>query len=110
LIGAALIGTINVAGSETGAFLSIEQAVLPNTVDNIKRRNSIFAIYNIVGTFAMAAGVLLPGLPNVFQQLFQLNPTDAIKPLFLLYTVMGIYFFLSNVTSQDNNGDDENSI
>ena len=112
LIGAALIGTINVTGSETGAFLSIEQAVLPNTVDNIKRRNSIFAVYNIVGTFAMAAGVLLAGLPNVFQQLFQLNPTDAIKPLFLLYsilglTVMGIYFFLSKKIELEESMDKE---
>lgn len=31
MIIAALIGTINVTGSETGAFLSIEQAILPNS-------------------------------------------------------------------------------
>jgi predicted MFS family arabinose efflux permease len=60
----------------------------------------------------MAAGVLLAGLPNVFQQLFQLYPTDAIKPLFLLYsilglTVMGIYFFLSKKIELDESMDKE---
>ena len=37
LIIAAFIGTINVTGSETGAFLSLEQAILPQTVKNIKK-------------------------------------------------------------------------
>ncbi|HKC78665.1 MAG TPA: MFS transporter, partial [Nitrosopumilaceae archaeon] len=49
LIVSALIGTINVTGTEVGAFLSIEQAILPQTVSDIKKRNSIFAIYNMVG-------------------------------------------------------------
>ena len=61
LVIAALVGTINVTGSEVGAFLSLEQALLPKTVSDVKKRNSIFAIYNTVGTFAMSAGVLLSG-------------------------------------------------
>jgi MFS family permease len=39
LIVAGLIGTINVTGTETGAFLSIEQAMLPQTVKDTKKRN-----------------------------------------------------------------------
>ena len=103
LIVAAFIGTINVTGSETGAFLTIEQAILPQTVKNIKKRNIIFAIYNMVGTFAMSAGVLLSGLPTIIQQQFggALNQIDSIKPLFILYSllgivVIGIYLLLSN--------------
>jgi MFS family permease len=103
LIVAAFIGTINVTGSETGAFLTIEQAILPQTVKNIKKRNIIFAIYNMVGTFAMSAGVLLSGLPTIIQQQFgeTLNQIDSIKPLFILYSllgivVIGIYLLLSN--------------
>src|SRR5919198_217478 len=46
LIAAALIGTVNVTGSETGAFLSIEQALLPQTIRDVKKRNTIFALYN----------------------------------------------------------------
>jgi MFS family permease len=75
LIGAALVGTINVTGSETGAFLSIEQALLPQTVRDQKRRTLAFALYNMAGTLAMSAGVLLSGLPSIFQQQQQgLNP------------------------------------
>lgn len=37
LIIAAFIGTINVTGSETRSFLSLEQAILPQTVKNIKK-------------------------------------------------------------------------
>ena len=103
LIVAAFIGTINVTGSETGAFLTIEQSILPQTVRNIKKRNIIFAIYNMVGTFAMSVGVLLSGLPTVIQQQFgeTLNQIDSIKLLFILYSllgivVIGIYLLLSN--------------
>ncbi len=101
LIIAALIGTINATGSETGAFLSIEQALMPQTLSDYKKRNTIFALYNMAGTFAMAAGILLSGLPPILQQQYQITQADAIKPLFLLYslfgaTLVGIYFSLSS--------------
>jgi MFS family permease len=100
LIIAALIGTINVTGSETGPFLSVEQALIPQTVSDHKKRNTMFALYNMAGTFAMAAGVLLSGLPYIFQQQYQLSQVNAIKPLFLLYSIfgvmlIGIYFSMS---------------
>jgi MFS family permease len=82
LIIAAFIGTINIIGAETGAFLTIEQAILPQTLKNIRKRNTIFAIYNMAGTFAMAAGVLLSGLPAILQQQFEmLNQISSIKLL-----------------------------
>ena len=98
---AAFIGTINVTGPETGAFLSIEQAILPQTVKDIKKRNTIFAFYNMAGTFAMSGGVLLSGLPKFLEQYYGFAQVESIKPLFLLYSAMGIaviaiYFFLSN--------------
>ncbi|MDE1844884.1 MAG: MFS transporter [Thaumarchaeota archaeon] len=99
LVIAALVGTINVTGSEVGAFLSLEQALLPQTVSDIKKRNSIFAIYNAVGTFAMSAGVLLSGLPSVLQN-YGFDKVGAIKSLFLIYAacavvVLVIYLMLS---------------
>ena len=101
LIISALIGTINVTGSETGAFLSIEQALLPQTVTDVKKRNTIFALYNMAGTFAMSLGTLLSGLPSLLQQHYGLTQVDSIKPLFLLYSALGvativIYLFLSS--------------
>ena len=90
LIAAALIGTINVTGSETGAFLSIEQALLPQIITNAKKRNIAFAIYNMAGTFAMSAGILLSGLPAILHQQFGLSQIESIKPLFVLYSILGI--------------------
>ncbi|HSB83368.1 MAG TPA: MFS transporter [Nitrosarchaeum sp.] len=100
LIIAAFIGTINVTGSETGAFLSLEQAILPQTVKNIKKTNSIFALYNMIGTFAMAGGVLLASLPQIIQENFGFSIINSFKPLFLIYLFAGvavvvIYFFFS---------------
>lgn len=100
LIIAAFIGTINVTGSETGAFLSLEQAILPQTVKNIKKRNTVFALYNIIGTLAMAGGILLSSLPQIIQEHFGFSTIDSFKPLFLIYmlagiTVVIIYFFFS---------------
>jgi MFS family permease len=95
LIIAAFIGTINITGAESGAFLTIEQAILPQTLKNVRKRNTVFAIYNMAGTLAMAAGVLLSGLPSILQQHLQyfdigLNQIGSIKLLFALYSVLGI--------------------
>ena len=99
MIIASLIGTINVTGSETGAFLSIEQAIMPQTVKDIQKRNTIFALYNMVGTFAMSAGILVSGVPDLLQQ-YGLNQINSIKPLFAFYSIIGIavtftYFLLT---------------
>jgi MFS family permease len=115
LIVSALIGTINVTGTETGAFLSIEQAILPQTSNDIKKRNTLYAIYNMVGTFAMSAGILLSGLPRIFVQHYGLNQIESIRPLFLLYSiiglgVLGIYFLVSKRVEIDlGTGDDNNN-
>ena len=99
LIIAALIGTINVTGSETGAFLSIEQAILPQTVKKIKKRNTLFAFYNMGGTFAMSAGILLSGLPQILRE-SGWSQIESFKPLFAVYVIAGLivailYLFLS---------------
>lgn len=108
LIFAAFIGTINVTGTETGAFLSIEQATLPQTVKNPKKINTIFALYNMAGTFAMSLGILLAALPQIFEENFGWNEIESFKPLFLVYiftgiSVVGIYFFLSKKIEVQNN-------
>ena len=91
LIVAAFIGTINVTGSETSAFLSIEQAILPRTIKDIKKRNVLFALYNVVGTLAMSAGILMSGLPIVIQQYVpELSLAESMKILFLTYSLLGL--------------------
>jgi MFS family permease len=108
LIIAALIGTINVTGSETGAFLSVEQAMLPQTLlireVSMKRQNTLFATRFLLFTIWL---VLLQCL-QVFYFLVYLeysntnglSQVQSIKPLFLLYSLLGIgiaasYFLLS---------------
>ena len=108
LIISALIGTINVTGTETGAFLSIEQAILPQMVNDINKRNTVYALYNMVGTFAMSAGVLLSGLPQILAQQYGLNQIESIRPLFLLYSIIGlavlcIYYLISNKVEVQTN-------
>jgi len=115
LIISALIGTINVTGTESGAFLSIEQAALPQTLSNIKKRNTVYVIYNMFGTFAMSAGILVSGLPEFFVHEYGLSQIESIKPLFLLYSiiglaVLGIYCLLSTkVEIQIDNNNDKNN-
>ena len=117
LIISAFIGTINVTGTETGAFLSIEQAMLPQTINDPKKRNTVYALYNMAGTFAMSAGVLLSGLPQILAQQYGFNQIESIKPLFVLYSiiglgVLGIYFLISNKVeiSRSNNNNSNNKI
>lgn len=91
LIIAAFVGTINVTGSETSAFLSIEQAILPRTIKDIKKRNVLFALYNVVGTLAMSAGILMSGLPNLVQQYIPvLSLAESMRILFLVYSLLGL--------------------
>lgn len=99
LIIAALIGTINVTGAETSAFLSLEQGILPKTIRNIRKQNTAFGFYNMAGMLSMSGGALLAGLPSILQSL-AVEATDSFRTLFLLYMLAGIaaaiiYCFLS---------------
>ena len=60
LLAAATVGVISPSGYEVGPFLAIEQAALSQTVADDKRTRT-FAWYNLVGSFATAAGSLAGG-------------------------------------------------
>ncbi len=99
LLFAALIGTINVTGTEVGPFLSVEQAIIPQTCDQ-ERRTLAFAWYSVGGTLAASAGALISGLPSVLQSR-GLTLLDSFKPMFGLYVLIGLltlllYLFLSD--------------
>ena len=69
----------------------------------------------MVGTFAMSASVLVSGLPEFFVHEYGLSQIESIKPLFLLYSiiglaVLGIYCLLSTkVEIQIDNNNDKNN-
>ena len=90
LIIAALIGTLNITGSETSAFLSIEQSIIPQTIKDNRKRNTLFGFYNMAGTFAMGAGILIANLPIIIQNELEFDQIYAIKLLFLFYSLLGI--------------------
>ncbi len=58
---AATIGVISPSGNEVGPFLAVEQASLSQLVPD-RRRTSLFARYQLVGSFATATGALIAGL------------------------------------------------
>ncbi|OQB26094.1 MAG: Major Facilitator Superfamily protein [Chloroflexi bacterium ADurb.Bin180] len=60
LLFAATVGVISPSGNEVGPFLAIEQAALTQVVA-AQRRTSLFAWYNLAGSFATALGALCGG-------------------------------------------------
>ena len=65
LAGAAIFGTISPSGKEVGPFLSIEQAILPQTTQD-QHRTAVFSAYNLIGSLCGALGALAVGLPSWF--------------------------------------------
>jgi MFS family permease len=88
LITAAFTGTISASSAEVGPFLTVEQAILPQTTDDI-RRTRLFSIYDTLGTLASAFGSLFAGSVAVFAAL-GLKGADAYRPLFVLYALIGL--------------------
>jgi len=84
----AFTGTISATSSEVGAFLTVEQAVLPQTAPP-QKRTWLFSIYAMVASFAQAAGALFAGAVSAFGAL-GLHGADAYRPLFLLYALVGL--------------------
>ena len=60
---AATVGSISPSGKEVEAFLSLEQAILPQTTPD-GRRTATFPAYNVVSSLAGALGALAAGLPT----------------------------------------------
>jgi MFS family permease len=81
---AGIVGNMTVGSGEVGPFLSIEQAMLPQTSDS-KHRTLTFSIYNLVGYAASSVGAILAGIPEY------IGPGPAgYRPLFLGYLVSGL--------------------
>jgi MFS family permease len=57
---AATLGIISPSGNEVGPFIAVEQAALAQELAP-ERRTSVFAWYNLVGSFATALGALAGG-------------------------------------------------
>ncbi len=89
LLLAAAIGVISPSGNEVGPFLSIEQAALSQLI-RAEQRTSIFAWYNLVGSFATASGALGGGVLAQTLQGQGLSPLESYRVVVLSYAVMGL--------------------
>jgi MFS family permease len=83
-VAAGIVGNMTVGAGEVGPYLSLEQAILPQTSDS-KHRTLAFSLYNLIGYFSTAVGAVLVGLP----QLVGYAQTDY-RILFLIYLLSGL--------------------
>ena len=89
LLIAAIIGVISPSGYEVGPFLSVEQAALSQIVPD-RLRTQVFAWYNLVGSFATAAGALSGGGLTQLLQQAGVIPLNSYRTVVVLYGVMGV--------------------
>ena len=96
LVLGAFTGTISASSAEVGPFVTVEQAILPQTAPD-ERRTWLFSIYDTVGSLAGAAGALFTGAVALFAR-FGLTGASSYRPLFVVYAGIGLLnlvFFLS---------------
>jgi MFS family permease len=88
LLVAACTGTISASSAEVGPFITVEQAILPQTAPD-QRRTWLFSIYETLGNLAAAAGALFTGAAVLFARL-GLGGASAYRPLFIIYAGIGL--------------------
>src|SRR4051812_41988123 len=93
LLVAAVVGTISPSGKEVGPFLSVEQAIVPQTTSDDQRTRA-FALYNMVGWASGAIGSLLVGLPMV------LGLPELVGYRALMWTYAGVAVLLALLYTQ----------
>lgn len=93
LVMAAIIGTISPSDKEVGPFLSIEQAILPQTAPD-RNRTAMFAWYNLAGSFATAFGALCSGGIVTLLKNGGVSPLDSYRVVIIGYAVLGVVLAL----------------
>jgi MFS family permease len=86
---AAVVGTVSPSGNEVGAFLSIEQAALPQTAPD-DRRTPVFAWYHLAGAFATALGALSSGALAAALQQAGSTTLSSYRAIMAGYALLGI--------------------
>ncbi len=97
LMAAAIIGVISPSGNEIGPFLSVEQAGLTQIIPN-EKRTSVFAWYNLVGSFATATGALSGGWLAQILQSRGWTALDSYKVVLGGYALGGLILALLFLT------------
>jgi len=93
LLAAATLGVISPSGNEVGPFLPIEQSALAGLAGS-ERRTSLFAWYNLAGSFATAAGALAGGLALSLIGRGALGEAGAYRIIVTSYAILGLVLAL----------------
>ncbi|MET0772421.1 MAG: MFS transporter [Candidatus Limnocylindrales bacterium] len=86
---AATIGVMSPSGNEVGPFLAVEQAALAQLVPD-ERRTSLFARYQLVGSFATAIGALVAGATAQLAVDLGASEGDAYRLVIAGYALVGV--------------------
>jgi MFS family permease len=88
LVLAATIGVISPSGNEVGPFLAVEQVALAQAAHG-RDRTSLFAWYNLAGSFATAAGSLAGGFLAGALLLRGFGAVASYRSAIIAYAILG---------------------
>lgn len=94
LLISATVGVISLSGYEIGPFLSVEQAALSQIVPDSSRA-SVFAWYNLAGSFATALGSLAGGILAQALQARGMSPLGSYRVILSAYATAGVTLALA---------------
>ncbi len=89
IVVAATVGVISPSGNEVGPFLAVEQAALTQ-VSPDTNRTTLFAWFNLVGSFATAAGALAGGALAGGLIASGMAAADGYRLVIVAYAVVGV--------------------
>ncbi len=85
----AVVGTMNPSNGDVSLFLPLEQAALARLAAGRHATTSLFARYNVVGSFSGALGALAVALPDWLARWSGLAVLAAERSVFLVYGAVG---------------------
>jgi MFS family permease len=89
IVVAATVGVISPSGNEVGPFLAVEQAALTQVTPDTNR-TTLFAWFNLVGSFATAAGALAGGALAGGLIASGMAGADGYRLVIVAYAVVGL--------------------
>lgn len=85
----AVVGTLNPSNGDVSLFLPLEQAEIARLVTGRHATTSLFARYNVIGSFSGALGALAVGLPDWLARGYGVAAGTAERSVFLVYGAVG---------------------
>lgn len=89
LFAIAVLGTLNPSNGDVSLFLPLEQAALATFAVGRRATTSLFARYNVIGSFAGALGALAVGLPELLGRFWGITMLAAERGVFVVYAAVG---------------------